>query len=111
MKVDYTVARKVDGLQGIWEWIWNVQNYGPDPSEISKSSKGRFVTSVSSSTSDLPSITGVAIGQLLEEGKLELVTFGATLDRGQAYNPTSSDYYKDRMDFARRRIDKSANHN
>lgn len=32
--------------------------------------------------------------------KLRLLQLGASLDRGQAYNPTSGEYYKDRMDVA-----------
>ena len=43
--------------------------------------------------------------QTLEERKFELVTLGATLDRGQAYNPTSGEYYKDRIEYAKERID------
>ena len=33
--------------------------------------------------------------------KARILQFGATLDRGQGYNPTSGDQYKDRMDAAR----------
>jgi hypothetical protein len=36
----------------------------------------------------------------LEQHKAILLQFGAILDRGQAYNPTSGEYYKERMDAA-----------
>lgn len=32
--------------------------------------------------------------------KAQILQLGASLDRGQAYNPTSGEYYKDRMDLA-----------
>ena len=41
----------------------------------------------------------------LEQRKLRLLQLGAALDRGQAYNPTSGEYYKDRMDVAVQTID------
>jgi len=41
----------------------------------------------------------------LEQRKLQLLQLGAALDRGQAYNPTSGEYYKDRMDVAVQMID------
>lgn len=45
------------------------------------------------------------IPQSIESRKFELTQLGAMLDRGQAYNPTSGEYYKDRMEVARQRID------
>jgi hypothetical protein len=36
----------------------------------------------------------------LEQRKAILLHLGAILDRGQAYNPTSGEYYKERMDIA-----------
>jgi hypothetical protein len=41
-----------------------------------------------------------AAAQTNTELKLELLTLGASLDRGQSYNPTSSDAYKERMIIA-----------
>jgi len=41
----------------------------------------------------------------LDQRKAGLLQLGAALDRGQAYNPTSGEYYKDRMDVAVRKID------
>jgi len=41
----------------------------------------------------------------LEQGKATLLQLGASLDRGQAYNPTSGEYYKDKMDAAVSKID------
>ena len=41
----------------------------------------------------------------LEQRKATLLQLGASLDRGQAYNPTSGEYYKDRMDVAVQKID------
>jgi uncharacterized membrane protein YgdD (TMEM256/DUF423 family) len=46
-----------------------------------------------------------ASSRTLEQRKAVLLQLGASLDRGQAYNPTSGDYYKDRMDVAVSRID------
>lgn len=40
-----------------------------------------------------------------ESLKAEILTLGATLDRGQAYNPTSGEYYSDRIDIAKEKID------
>lgn len=37
--------------------------------------------------------------------KAQILQLGAALDRGQAYNPTSGDYYKDRMDVARAKVE------
>ena len=37
--------------------------------------------------------------------KAEILTLGATLDRGQAYNPTSGEYYSDRIEIAKEKID------
>uniref|UniRef100_A0A0G4H2E8 Plastid lipid-associated protein/fibrillin conserved domain-containing protein n=1 Tax=Chromera velia CCMP2878 TaxID=1169474 RepID=A0A0G4H2E8_9ALVE len=36
--------------------------------------------------------------------KNEILQLGAALDRGQAYNPTSGQYYKERMDIAREKV-------
>jgi hypothetical protein len=41
----------------------------------------------------------------LEKLKAQILQLGAALDRGQAYNPTSGDYYKGTMDVARGKID------
>lgn len=37
--------------------------------------------------------------------KQQILQLGASLDRGQAYNPTSGEYYAERMEAARERID------
>ena len=39
--------------------------------------------------------------QTVESLKSQILQLGASLDRGQAYNPTSGSYYADRMDVAR----------
>lgn len=36
----------------------------------------------------------------LEQHKIKLLQLGAALDRGQAYNPTSGDYYQEKMETA-----------
>jgi hypothetical protein len=36
--------------------------------------------------------------------KSQILQLGAALDRGQAYNPTSGSYYKDRMDLATQKV-------
>ena len=41
--------------------------------------------------------------------KLEILQLGASLDRGQAYNPTSGEYYSERMNVARNKIDELIN--
>ena len=51
------------------------------------------------------SVTGTAATassspKSLEQHKAILLHLGAVLDRGQAYNPTSGEYYRDRMDIA-----------
>ena len=37
--------------------------------------------------------------------KYEILQLGAALDRGQAYNPTSGDYYANKMAFAKDKIE------
>jgi hypothetical protein len=41
----------------------------------------------------------------IEKSKMQILQLGAMLDRGQAYNPTSGEYYKDRIDIARTILD------
>ena len=36
--------------------------------------------------------------------KLQILQLGSALDRGQAYNPTSGDYYQKKMNFAKDKI-------
>lgn len=40
----------------------------------------------------------------LEQLKAQILQLGAALDRGQSYNPTSGDYYKETMDVAKSKI-------
>jgi hypothetical protein len=47
------------------------------------------------------SLSGI---QASNKAKMEILTLGATLDRGQAYNPTSGEYYADRMEIAKQKI-------
>lgn len=56
-------------------------------------------------TSWFSSATTEATPVSLEQRKAALLQLGAALDRGQAYNPTSGEYYKDRMDVAVQKID------
>ena len=37
--------------------------------------------------------------------KMQILQLGATLDRGQVYNPTSGEQYKQNMDIARKKIE------
>jgi len=53
-----------------------------------------FVSSEVGSTKNVP----------LESQKAALLQLGAALDRGQAYNPTSGEYYVERMEVAKSRI-------
>jgi hypothetical protein len=48
--------------------------------------------------------TDVSTSVALLQDKLELLQLGAALDRGQAYNPTSGEYYADRMQVATEKI-------
>ena len=45
-------------------------------------------------------VTSTSSSLSLEQRKAQLLQLGAALDRGQAYNPTSGDYYQDRMEVA-----------
>lgn len=58
-----------------------------------------------SSTSFVDSSLSSTITTTLEQRKFELLQLGAMLDRGQAYNPTSGEYYKDRIDIAKEKLD------
>lgn len=40
----------------------------------------------------------------VDQLKIQLLQLGAALDRGQAYNPTSGDYYEENMNVARAKI-------
>ena len=40
----------------------------------------------------------------LETLKAQILQLGAALDRGQAYNPTSGEYYKETMDVAKSKV-------
>ena len=55
-------------------------------------------------TTNMSSTTGTrntaATPKSLEQHKAILLHLGAILDRGQAYNPTSGEYYKERMEIA-----------
>ena len=67
-----------------------------------------FSTALPSATwfateTDNPSTTSTVVS--LEKQKAALLQLGAALDRGQSYNPTSGDYYADRMDAARKCIE------
>jgi hypothetical protein len=55
-----------------------------------------YSTSSNNSTSSITTINTKTLAQR----KAILLHLGAILDRGQAYNPTSGEYYKDRMDIA-----------
>ena len=44
-------------------------------------------------------------GGEVSEFKAQILQLGASLDRGQAYNPTSGDYYRDRMMTTRAKIE------
>lgn len=40
-----------------------------------------------------------------QQTKTQILQLGAALDRGQAYNPTSGEYYKETMAVAKQKID------
>jgi hypothetical protein len=42
--------------------------------------------------------------------KSQILQLGAALDRGQAYNPTSGDYYAEKMAFAKKKIESLITH-
>jgi hypothetical protein len=45
-----------------------------------------------------------AAAPTLDQLKSQILQLGASMDRGQSYNPTSGDYYKGSMDAARSKI-------
>lgn len=60
-----------------------------------------FFTSSSTKTESSPLIDNANIVLKL---KYEILQMGAALDRGQAYNPTSGQYYESKMNFAKEKI-------
>lgn len=58
------------------------------------------------SSSDSSWFTSSAVSSTLsvEKLKIQILQLGAALDRGQAYNPTSGEYYGGTMDIAREKI-------
>jgi hypothetical protein len=52
------------------------------------------------------SVFTVSEGTSVETLKTQILQLGASLDRGQAFNPTSGNYYADRMAVAR--LDRSS---
>ena len=63
--------------------------------------KSRVLSAASSSSS---SIFSEAPTLSLDRLKSQILQLGAALDRGQAYNPTSGDYYKSTMGTAKEKI-------
>ena len=61
-------------------------------------------TSLSASRTSMSTSWFAQEKRSLESAKAELLQLGAALDRGQSYNPTSGDYYADRMEVAKERI-------
>mmetsp|Transcript_4201 Transcript_4201/g.5817 ORF Transcript_4201/g.5817 Transcript_4201/m.5817 type:complete len:309 (+) Transcript_4201:75-1001(+) len=59
---------------------------------IFKSSKPRFLMSTASKTTDAALL------------KTQILQLGASLDRGQAHNPTSGEYYGDKLKFAKDKV-------
>jgi len=76
---------------------------------VGATTTSRHKLAASSSASSSPLFTTEPV--TLEAGKAAILQVGAALDRGQAYNPTSGEYYGDRMDVARSLVSKFvANH-
>lgn len=76
----------------------------------SSSSSSWFANPSSSSSSSDATNNKQQQQRSLEQRKAELLQLGAALDRGQAYNPTSGPYYKDRMDAVVDRLDALVQH-
>ena len=66
------------------------------PSSVLSSSSSSTTSSSSSSSSWFADKVSS-----VEQGKASILQVGAALDRGQSYNPTSGEYYGDRMEVAR----------
>lgn len=58
-----------------------------------------------SSPADDDSSIAAKPNNVIEKLKVQLLQLGAALDRGQAYNPTSGDYYQENMNVARDKIE------
>lgn len=58
-----------------------------------------------SSPADDDSSIAAKPNNVIEKLKVQLLQLGAALDRGQAYNPTSGDYYRENMNVARDKIE------
>jgi len=69
-----------------------------------KAPVARPVSSLSSNA-DLTEASNSMTTQEVQNTKMKLVQLGAMLDRGQAYNPTSGEYYAERMQVARDEIE------
>jgi hypothetical protein len=59
----------------------------------------------SATSSWFPQYTSSTATLTDDQLKAQILQLGATLDRGQAYNPTSGQYYRDNIDIARYKIE------
>lgn len=86
--------------------------FTPTPNFHTKGNKNSYAH-FSTSTSDISWFTTTEAGNdgattspslSTEQLKAQILQLGAALDRGQAYNPTSGEYYADNMNIAKEKI-------
>lgn len=81
----------------------STNSWWPVPSfDAAKSSFSSFSPKTTTATS---TATSTHTGSKLLQAKMDLLQIGAAMDRGQSYNPTSGDYYSDRMEMAKSMIE------
>ena len=84
--------------------ISSVSSFQPKPFHLSQSQtkihKAYVASSDTSENASWFATDSLSISQL----KAQILQLGAALDRGQAYNPTSGDYYAKNMNIAKDKI-------
>jgi len=73
----------------------------------SRSSSSKWTTSSTSSSLKMAAADSLfdTTSTSEQQTKTQILQLGAALDRGQSYNPTSGEYYKETMDVARTKIE------
>ena len=97
--VVYLLLSLFSALQCIESWTIDRSAL---PLQISRCSTFALHARATTSTSSSSSAASIAYNG--PANKATLLHLGAILDRGQAYNPTSGEYYSERMEVAREQI-------
>lgn len=102
-------------VSAVAAWVWlesksvtSMKSYGPSTFCLSSSSSStdELIASVIKSANS----TIFNLSPDAAKLKREILQLGAALDRGQAYNPTSGSYYKEKMDYAKSKVLKLASY-